>query len=78
MLDRFRLDGRIAIVTGASSGLGIAFAQALAEVGATVVPVLVQRLVALKALIDSKGSHLEIISLGLPGGRDRDGRLYGF
>jgi NAD(P)-dependent dehydrogenase (short-subunit alcohol dehydrogenase family) len=44
--DRFRLDGRIAIVTGASSGLGVAFAQALAEVGATVVPVLVQRLVA--------------------------------
>jgi NAD(P)-dependent dehydrogenase (short-subunit alcohol dehydrogenase family) len=55
MLDRFRLDGRIAIVIGASSGLGVAFAQALAEVGATVVPVLVQRLVALKqALIASK------------------------
>ena len=37
ILDRFRLDGRVAIVTGASSGLGVAFAQALAEVGATVV-----------------------------------------
>ncbi|HET6309883.1 MAG TPA: glucose 1-dehydrogenase [Candidatus Nitrosotalea sp.] len=37
MLDRFRLDGRIAIVTGASSGLGVAFARALAEVGATIV-----------------------------------------
>jgi NAD(P)-dependent dehydrogenase (short-subunit alcohol dehydrogenase family) len=37
ILGRFRLDGRVAIVTGASSGLGVAFAQALAEVGATVV-----------------------------------------
>jgi hypothetical protein len=27
----FRLDGRVAIVTGASSGLGVAFAQGLAE-----------------------------------------------
>ena len=32
----FRLDGRVAIVTGASSGLGVAFAQALAEAGADV------------------------------------------
>lgn len=37
ILDRFRLDGRVAIVTGASSGLGVAFAQALAEAGANVV-----------------------------------------
>ncbi|MEE2032069.1 SDR family NAD(P)-dependent oxidoreductase [Rhodococcus chondri] len=37
VLDRFRLDGRVAIVTGASSGLGVAFAQALAEAGADVV-----------------------------------------
>ncbi len=36
VLDRFRLDGRAAIVTGASSGLGVAFAVALAEAGADV------------------------------------------
>src|SRR5690348_12874820 len=35
--DLFRLDGKVAIVTGASSGLGVAFAQALAEAGADVV-----------------------------------------
>ena len=37
VLDRFRLDGKVAIVTGASSGLGVAFATALAEAGADVV-----------------------------------------
>jgi NAD(P)-dependent dehydrogenase (short-subunit alcohol dehydrogenase family) len=36
ILDRFRLDGKVAIVTGASSGLGVAFAVALAEAGADV------------------------------------------
>ena len=32
--DMFRLDGMVAVVTGASSGLGVAFAQGLAEAGA--------------------------------------------
>jgi NAD(P)-dependent dehydrogenase (short-subunit alcohol dehydrogenase family) len=36
ILDLFRLDGRVAIVTGASSGLGVVFARALAEAGADV------------------------------------------
>ena len=36
ILDRFRLDGKIALVTGAASGLGAAIALALAEAGATV------------------------------------------
>jgi NAD(P)-dependent dehydrogenase (short-subunit alcohol dehydrogenase family) len=37
VLERFSLDGKVAIVTGASSGLGVAFAKALAEAGADVV-----------------------------------------
>jgi len=37
VLDGFRLDGRIAIITGASGGLGAAGAHALAGVGAHVV-----------------------------------------
>ena len=36
ILDRFRLDGKTALVTGAASGMGAAIAFALAEAGATV------------------------------------------
>ena len=36
-LDRFRLDDKVVIVTGASSGLGLGFARATAAVGATLV-----------------------------------------
>jgi NAD(P)-dependent dehydrogenase (short-subunit alcohol dehydrogenase family) len=36
VLDLFRLDGKVAVVTGASAGLGVAFAKALAEAGADV------------------------------------------
>lgn len=36
LLERFSLEGRVAIVTGASSGLGVAFAAGLASAGADV------------------------------------------
>jgi len=37
VLEQFRLDGKVAVVTGASSGLGVAFAEGLADAGADVV-----------------------------------------
>ncbi len=37
VLDSFRLDDKVVVVTGASSGLGVAFAQAFAQAGADIV-----------------------------------------
>src|SRR5881398_2835211 len=57
VLDLFRLDGKVAVVTGASSGLGVAFAQALAEAGADVAigARRVEKLEETKRLIEATG-----------------------
>ena len=57
VMNRFRLDGKVAVVTGASSGLGVAFTKALAEAGADVVlgARRVDRLVDTGALVTAAG-----------------------
>jgi NAD(P)-dependent dehydrogenase (short-subunit alcohol dehydrogenase family) len=63
VLDLFRLDGKVAIVTGASSGLGVAFAQALAEAGADVVlgARRVDRLEETRALVEAAGRRAVVV-----------------
>ena len=57
--EMFSLKGRVALVTGASSGLGIQFAKALADNSASVALVArrADRLAALKAEIKGKGGE---------------------
>jgi NAD(P)-dependent dehydrogenase (short-subunit alcohol dehydrogenase family) len=58
-LDQFRLDGRVAIVTGASSGLGERFARVLHAAGATVV-VVARRAERLEALTADLAGSLAV------------------
>lgn len=60
MLDLFRLDGKVAIVTGASSGLGVAFARAFAEAGADVVlgARRVEKMAGTAALVEQAGRRV--------------------
>ena len=57
--EMFSLKGRVALVTGASSGLGVQFAKALADNGAAVALVArrADRLKSLKDEIEGKGGR---------------------
>jgi NAD(P)-dependent dehydrogenase (short-subunit alcohol dehydrogenase family) len=59
------LSGRVALVTGASSGLGVQFAQVLARAGAAVVLASrrVERLKELRARIGGEGGDAHVVEL---------------
>ena len=60
VLDLFRLDGKVVIVTGASSGLGVSFAQGFAEAGADVVlgARRVEKMAGTAALVEQAGRRV--------------------
>jgi NAD(P)-dependent dehydrogenase (short-subunit alcohol dehydrogenase family) len=63
LLNRFRLDGRVAIVTGASSGLGVDFALGLARAGAHIAVMArrTDRLNETCRLVEAAGSECLVI-----------------
>ena len=67
ILDRFRLDGRAAIVTGAGRGIGAATAVALAEAGADVVVTArsEDQLRAIAASIEAAGRRAVVVAADL-------------
>ena len=60
VLDLFRLDGKVVIVTGASSGLGVSFAQGFAEAGSDLVlgARRVDRMATTAALVEQAGGRV--------------------
>lgn len=59
VLDAFRLDDKVVVVTGASSGLGVGFAKTVADVGAKVVLAArrLERLEELAAELEASGTQ---------------------
>jgi NAD(P)-dependent dehydrogenase (short-subunit alcohol dehydrogenase family) len=64
-LEKFKLDGKIAVVTGAAKGIGFAIADALSESGATVVVADMDAAAAEKAVaqLKAKGRNADHIVL---------------
>ncbi|HEX2213267.1 MAG TPA: SDR family NAD(P)-dependent oxidoreductase, partial [Mycobacterium sp.] len=63
VLDRFRLDDKVVIITGASSGLGVSFAEACAQAGADVVLAArrAEKLTATAELVAKTGRRAHIV-----------------
>lgn len=71
-LDKFRLDGKLAVVTGAARGIGFATVDALSEAGAAVVIADMDEAAALKACdaLLAKGRKAEGIRLDVTKSKD--------
>src|SRR5258707_14619259 len=71
MSKRFDLSGKVALVTGASSGLGVHFARTLASAGASVAIAArrVDRLASLQAELQGAGHKVAAVELDVQFGK---------
>ncbi len=76
ILDQFKLDGKVAVVTGAARGLGQAIALGLAEAGADVALVDILDMTETLGLVESLGRRSIAVTADL-GGREAAGRIVG-
>ena len=61
-MDWFRLDGKVAMVTGANQGLGMAYAVAFAKAGADLfIPHFTEDVSEIKALIEKEGRRVHFL-----------------
>ncbi len=74
ILDRFRLDGKVAVITGAGRGIGAACAKAFADAGANVVigARTISELESVAAEIEAKGQKAKIVKLDVLNQQDRE------
>ena len=70
ILDQFKLTGKVAIVTGASRGLGQGMAIALAEAGADIVAVSFENPVETKAKVEALGRKCLAVQSDLSQGQE--------
>ena len=73
-LQRFRLDGRVAVVAGGSGGIGLRACEALAGVGAkvTIIGQSPERLAAAKQAVEAAGSEALAIAADMHSKADAD------
>jgi len=71
----FRLDGKVVVVTGASSGLGVAMARGVAQAGASVVLAArrLERLEALAKQLEGQGATAHAVACDVSKEQDVDG-----
>ena len=71
-LDLFSVEGKVAMITGANQGLGLAYAVALAKAGADIfIPHFTEDVAEVKAAVEAQGRRVGFIRGDLTKAEDR-------